>query len=203
LTDPLAPEGVTTVLAATLSHWFRIARRSGPHGRRRDLERQALGILVGELWIRGEAGEEGIHVTDAQVRAESWSAVARRYSEDDVSRRRGGLLRGLRRGTLEPRVDRAVFRARRGRLVGPVRTRFGYYVFEVVRVHPSQVVPPARERRIIRRRLVARAEKDAFVRFAREFTARWRARTVCAPAYTWDPDCSNHDGTPVDARTRK
>jgi foldase protein PrsA len=134
---------------------------------------------------------------------ESWSVVARRYSADVLSRRRGGLLRGLRRSWLEPRLARAVFRARRGRLVGPVRTSFGYYVFEVVRVHPSKLVPLARERKIIRRRLVARAEQTALNRFVGEWRARWRARTVCAPAYTWDPDCSNYDGTPVDARTRK
>jgi hypothetical protein len=84
-----------------------------------------------------------------------------------------------------------------------VRGRFGYYVFEVVRVHPPKLVPLARQRRIVRHRLVTRAQRTALKQFVRDWQARWRARTVCAPAYTWDPDCSNYDGTPVDARTRK
>jgi hypothetical protein len=129
--------------------------------------------------------------------------VARRYSIDPDTRRRGGLVRRLKRSDVPRRLARAVFGARRGRLLGPVRTPFGYHVFAVVRVHPSRLVPLARERRIIRSRLVRRAEADAFVRFGRAFTVKWRARTVCAPAFTWDPDCSNYDGTPVDARTRK
>jgi foldase protein PrsA len=100
-------------------------------------------------------------------------------------------LRGVLRAQLERPLAGAVFRAPLRRLRGPVRTRFGYYVFEVVRVHPARVMPVSRQRALIRARLIADAQQAALDAFVPAFEARWRARTTCAPAYTWVQDCGN------------
>jgi hypothetical protein len=52
-------------------------------------------------------------------------------------------------------------------------------------------VPLARRRAEIRAQLVEHAQQKALDDFVTAFTAKWKARTVCAPAYTWDTDCSN------------
>ena len=70
----------------------------------------------------------------ALERGATWKQVARRYSLDDTSKRDGGRLPAQAEGTLDKPLDRAVFRARKGRLVGPVKTQYGYYVFTVTRV---------------------------------------------------------------------
>ena len=99
------------------------------------------------------------------------------------------------------RLDRAVFRARRGRLVGPVKTQNGYYVF-TVDTDPTRVgdARPKEHRKLVRDHLRSEAEQAVagHVRDA-SFTATWKARTVCAPAFDWVKDCSNWDGTEAQA----
>jgi hypothetical protein len=69
-------------------------------------------------------------------------------------------------------------------------------VFEVVRIHPRHVMSVAEERPIIRNILIDEAKQKALDAFVSAFEAKWRSRTTCAPAYVWDKDCANWDGTP-------
>jgi foldase protein PrsA len=119
----------------------------------------------------------------------TWHSVTRRYSIDRASNRRGGSLPDQWRGTLERRLDRAVFHARVRRIVGPVRTRSGYYVVRVSRIHPAREIPLADARRQARQMLVAKAEEDALLVFVEEFDAKWRARTACATRWRSQREC--------------
>jgi PPIC-type PPIASE domain len=169
-----APAATTTVSVAQLDHWMRVALLSNR------IRQQVIAPAA--------AG-----VTDAQVDAAgaTWAVVARRYSIDAATRRHGGLQRRVLRSELERPLAKAVFRAPLHRLRGPVRTQFGYYVFEVVRVRPRSVMPVARQRALIRARLIIEAQQATLDAFVTAFEAKWRARTMCAPAYTWEPDCVN------------
>jgi foldase protein PrsA len=126
------------------------------------------------------------------LRGRSWRSVARRYSIDAASRSRGGRLPDQARGTLERRLDRAVFRAPRGRIRGPVRTRFGFWVFRVSRIEPEHFLPEAVSRRIIHRRLVTHAEQTELERFVDAYFTKWKSRTVCAEEFRASPSCANH-----------
>jgi foldase protein PrsA len=121
----------------------------------------------------------------------SWRTVGRRYSPTHMN----GTPTRAGRGSFEPALSRRIFRARPRRIVGPVRTQFGYYVFRVTRVHPERELPTARSRRIARVDLVARAQATALNRFTDEFVARWRVRTACAPRYATYPDCGSQSGS--------
>jgi foldase protein PrsA len=120
-------------------------------------------------------------------------AVARRHSRpipfDVPTGGPGGIIRGLERADLDPRTRRAIFRARRGAIVGPVRTPFGQLVFRVSRVHPPRELSPALSRRIHKQTLVAQAELEALDRFVTDFHAKWTSRTVCARAYAVIDEC--------------
>ena len=140
---------------------------------------------------------EAQQARSALERGATWKQVARRYSVDDASKRRGGRLPAQAEGTLDKRLDRAVFRARKGRLVGPVKTRYGYYVFTVTRVTPASVMPAKEHRRLVGEHLRSEAGQQALETFITAFTATWRSRTVCAPAFDWFRDCSNWDGTEI------
>lgn len=123
----------------------------------------------------------------------SWASVARTYSIDAATREQGGARRFVARGALEKRLGDAVFTAARGVLTGPVRTEFGYHVFEVMRIRPARPPSFARAEATIRRVLIARREKAARKRFVSDYERRWRARTACAlPGGLTGPDaCSN------------
>jgi foldase protein PrsA len=119
-----------------------------------------------------------------------WSAVTRRYSIDEASMQDGGRLPGQAKGTLERRLDRAVFRARTRRVVGPVRTQFGYYVFWVSRIHPAREHSRGWSRRYVRPVVLGQAQERALDRWVAEFQDRWRSRTICAPRYAKYEQCA-------------
>src|SRR5690349_3055107 len=61
---------------------------------------------------------------------QSWKSVAKKYSVDQASKNKGGALPGVAKGQQEPAFDKAIFAADKGKLVGPVKTQFGWYVFD-------------------------------------------------------------------------
>jgi foldase protein PrsA len=267
-----APATTMTISAADVHHWLRIARATsgGAAFPRRELEQQVLTLLVKVDWIDGEAAEQGIAVTDAEVRQtfdqerrQSFPRYAdylrflrqSRQTEADILLRvrnqllsdrlrdrviapaaatvtdaqvdaavqkagpeiipetrdirfisarsraearrafahhRGRLWRYASHAQLGPRLGRAVFRASPGRVIGPVREGRDRIYLKVLRIHPRHVKPLARQRAEIRAVLVSDAQQKALDAFVKAFEAKWRARTTCAPAYTWDhDDCGN------------
>ncbi len=123
-------------------------------------------------------------------RGASWKSVARRYSIDDESNRKGGRTEPLAEGAADHAYDRAVFRARKGRLVGPVRTPSGYLVLTVTRIEPERQQPLTEVKKKIKQLLEAEAQRAALDVFVQDFTARWRAKTECAEGYR-TADCRN------------
>ncbi len=126
----------------------------------------------------------------ALVAGSSWRAVAKRYSIDDTSKSAGGRLPAQYEGTLDRRLDKAVFGARKHKLIGPVKTSYGYYVFTVTRVTAAHREPLAQARKSIKRELVAEAQQKLLDTFIVAFTARWRAQTECAEGFR-TTDCHN------------
>jgi len=120
---------------------------------------------------------------------ETWSTVTRRYSIDPASRSLDGRLPHQAKGMLERRLDRAVFRARPHRLVGPVRTRYAWYVVWVSRIHPASEHSRKWSRRYVRSIVLSSAQERVLDRWVADFEDRWRSRTVCAPRYTKYEQC--------------
>lgn len=59
-----------------------------------------------------------------------FAEIARRKSSCP-SRMRGGDLGSFRQGEMVPEFDAAVFTGELNKLLGPVKTRFGYHLIEV------------------------------------------------------------------------
>jgi foldase protein PrsA len=135
----------------------------------------------------------------ALERGASWTSVARRYSIDGETRRKGGRLRDVPEGELDRPLEKAAFRADKGRLVGPVRTDYGYYVLTVTEIEPERQLELPEVRTVIRDALVEQAQQEALDAFTRDFTARWRQKTECAKDYR-TTDCRN--GPPPEAIRR-
>ncbi|MFN4263257.1 MAG: SurA N-terminal domain-containing protein [Thioalkalivibrionaceae bacterium] len=88
---------------------------------------------------------------DAQARArelrsridggEDFAEVAREYSDDEVSARRGGQLGEVARGELSDRLDTVVFSLPVGLVSQPIRVERGFAIVEVTEVTPASVQP--------------------------------------------------------------
>jgi peptidyl-prolyl cis-trans isomerase SurA len=66
--------------------------------------------------------------------------LARRFSDDSVSRDSGGSLGWFRRGTMVKPFEAAAFRLRPGDLSYPVETVFGFHIIQVQRVQPAEIL---------------------------------------------------------------
>jgi foldase protein PrsA len=114
----------------------------------------------------------------------SFESVAKRDSIDPASKASGGKLNGIVKGQEEKALDAAIFSAKKNVLSGPVKTPFGYYIFNV-----QTTVPPAKQtlkdaEASIKSQLTATQQQGALSKFVKEFKKKWTAKTECRSGYT-------------------
>jgi foldase protein PrsA len=120
----------------------------------------------------------------------SWKTVAKRFSIDQASKAQGGSLLGIAKGTQEKSFDAAIFKARKGQLAGPVKTQFGYYVFQVQRIVPASQQSLKDATPAIKQQLDAQNKQKADNKFNQDLRKKWKAKTNCADAYVMT-QCDN------------
>ncbi len=121
----------------------------------------------------------------------SWSSVAKKYSQDSVSKQNGGKFPGVTKGQFPEELDKAVFAANKGVIVGPIKTQYGYYVFEVTKSTAGKQQSLAQATQQIRSTIQQEAQQKAQENFQTEFTDKWRKKTRCAQDFKVDAVCGN------------
>jgi foldase protein PrsA len=121
---------------------------------------------------------------------QSWKSVAKQYSVDQASKAQGGLLTGVAKGQQEKALDNAIFNADKGKLVGPVKTQFGWYVLEVSKVTAAKQQSLAQSKASIQQILTSDNQRKALDKFGKDYRKRWKAETACRKGYT-TADCKN------------
>ena len=120
----------------------------------------------------------------------SWKQVAKEHSTDEASKNQGGLLAGIAQGQQEKALDEAVFEADKGKLSGPVKTQFGWYVFEVDKVTPADQQTEKEAEATIKQILASEGQQKALDAFVKEFQAQWKDATQCRDGFITQ-DCGN------------
>lgn len=90
-------------------------------------------------------------------------------------------------------LERAIRMARPNVLIGPLKQRVDYFVFEVKRVVPAASRALTQVEGSIRGRLVDEGRRRALAEFIRAWRARWITRTNCYPGYVVQK-CSQYSG---------
>jgi foldase protein PrsA len=119
-----------------------------------------------------------------------WNAVVKKYSVDTASKAQGGKLPGVTKGTQEQAFDSAIFSAQKGQLKGPIKTQFGYYVFQVSKITPASQQTLAQAGDTIRNLLKSQSQQKALSDFIKNFQKTYRDKTNCAKDYV-TTQCSN------------
>jgi foldase protein PrsA len=124
---------------------------------------------------------------------QSFASVARRVSIDTASKAQGGVLLGVIRGQQEAALDAAIFAAPPHKLSGPVKTPFGFYVFQVQKDTPASQQPLSQARLTIQQLLTSMNQQKALDTFVKKFQSKWRGRTTCRtnPTFVVATDCGN------------
>lgn len=121
----------------------------------------------------------------------SFESVAKRVSIDPTSKSNGGKLPGVVKGQEEKSLDTAVFSAKKGVLTGPVKTPFGYYIFEVQSITPGSQQTLKQAESSIKSQLTATQQQSALSKFVKDFKKKWTAKTDCRDGYVV-ADCKSY-----------
>jgi len=133
---------------------------------------------------------------DALDSGESWKDVAKKYSIDEASKAQGGKQPAQAKGTLERSLDEAVFSADKGKIVGPVKTQFGYYVFEVEKVTKASQQTLEQAKETIRQTLQSQNQQKALDSFLKSWEKKWKERTECREGFVTSV-CKGGKATPT------
>jgi len=74
--------------------------------------------------------EQANQIVKRLAGGEEFAKVARRFSSCPSSKN-GGDLGWFGRGSMVPEFENAAFEAEAGKVIGPVKTQFGYHVIKV------------------------------------------------------------------------
>ncbi len=128
--------------------------------------------------------------TDAAVAelksGKAFAAVAKKYSQDSASKDQGGKFPGVTKGQFESGLDKAVFGAKKGVLVGPIKTQFGYYVFKVTKDTPAKKQSLQEATPQIKQQLTSESQQKSYDNFQKEFNEKWKKKTKCADGFIID-----------------
>jgi foldase protein PrsA len=94
------------------------------------------------------------------------------------------------KGQQEPGFDKAIFAADKGKLTGPVKTQFGWYVFEVSKVTATKQQTLEESKASIKQILASQNQQTALKKFGDDYRNRYKKTTDCRKGYVVD-DCKN------------
>jgi len=121
----------------------------------------------------------------------SFASVAKTVSIDPTSKASGGLITGVVKGQEEAALDSAIFTAKTNVLGGPVKTPFGFYVYEVKSVTKGSQQTLAQAQSSIKQQLTSTQQSTALTKFVAGFKKKWSAKTDCRSGYVV-MDCKSY-----------
>lgn len=148
-------------------------------------ERRNLMIILTKTQAQAEKAKQEVQSS------KNFASVAKKVSIDPVSKASGGSLPGVVKGQEEKALDEAVFAAKLGVLSGPVKTPFGYYVFEVKKTLPASQQTLSQVQSTIQQQLTAQSQQKALSEFVKNFRKKWTERTECRAGYVVQ-DCKSY-----------
>ena len=113
----------------------------------------------------------------------SWNVVAKQYSTDQATKKSGGVILAVTKGSQEQALDSAVFAAKANELLGPIKTQFGYYVVEVTKISPATQQTEAQAKPAITTLLKNQQKDKVSTKFGQDFQKKWKAKTICRSGF--------------------
>ncbi len=148
-------------------------------------EKRNIKIILTKTQAQAEQAKKEIES------GKSFSSVAKSVSIDPVSKAAGGSLPGVVKGQEEKALDEAVFKAQLNVLGGPIKTPFGYYIYEVTKTIPGSQQALSKVQSTISQQIVAEKQQKSLSEFIKNFRKKWEGRTECRAEYSVK-DCKGY-----------
>ena len=133
---------------------------------------------------------------DALDSGQPWKQVVKQYSIDETTKAQGGKLPSVAKGQQDKSLEDAVFAASKGEVEGPVKTQFGWYVFEVTKISPASQQSLEQSRDTIKNLLRSQRQQKALDAFIKDFREEYKDETNCADDYRV-AECKNAPKKPA------
>jgi foldase protein PrsA len=137
-------------------------------------ERRDLRVVLTKNEAKADEAKKALQDGD------SFKEVAKKYSIDEASKAQGGKLPAITQGQQEKAFDEAIFSADKGKLVGPVKTQFGWYVFQVDKITPASQQTLEESKETIRNLLRSQGQQKALDEWIKNFREEYKDKTNCA-----------------------
>lgn len=147
--------------------------------------------------VASDSREDAAAARRALEQGVGWKDVIARYATDSGRLSLASGSMGAVPGEMPPQLDKALFAARRGKFVGPVRTSQAWYTFELVGLDQSRRQSLDQARDEITRALLERHASRSKRAFLARLRTRYRPMTVCSHDVLL-PECRN--GPPGEAQ---
>lgn len=135
-------------------------------------QRSASHILIATAGVEEAAAKKEADEVLAQVKADpkQFEKLAKEHSDDPGSAQNGGKLGFFGRGMMVPEFEQAVFNGKKGDIVGPVKTAFGYHIIRIDDVRAQQIKPLDEVRDEIQSLYVQQKAMELFAEDAETFS---------------------------------
>jgi foldase protein PrsA len=124
----------------------------------------------------------------ALASGQSFKTVAAKYSQDAATKAKGGQLTGVTKGEEEAAFSNAIFAAPAGKLEGPVKGQFGFYVFKVSSIKKATQKTLAEVSTQIKQLLTQQQQSAAQTKVDAAAKKNWFKQTKCRTTYSM-ADC--------------
>jgi foldase protein PrsA len=172
-TKPVTPQAIQQYYQSHLSQFG-------------SLETRNIRLVLTKTAAQANAAKQALQ------KGKSWAAVAKQYSIDPTTKNNGGLLIGASKGQQDASLDNPAFAAALNKLEGPVKSPFGYYVFEVTKINPATQQSLAQASQVIRQTLTGQESTNAQAAINKLMRAHWLGKTSCRTGYNATAYCSGY-----------
>jgi parvulin-like peptidyl-prolyl isomerase len=116
-----------------------------------------------------EEAKEKINSLFKKVQAgESFSELAKRFSEDDASREQGGYLGDLHPDSTIPEIGKAMVKLNEGKTSDIIKSQFGYHILKLDEIIPSSLIPFSDTKTDIMNLLLKTKTRNLFIEYISE-----------------------------------
>jgi foldase protein PrsA len=147
-------------------------------------ETRNLQIILTKTLAQANAAKKAIES------GQSWAAVAKKDSIDP-SKSKGGVLSGVTAGQQDSTLSTAAFAAPVNKLIGPVKSQFGYYLIRVTKVKTATQKTLAQSTALIKQTLQSQLTTSAQTTVDNHAKSDWLKKTSCRSIYAM-ADCNGY-----------
>jgi foldase protein PrsA len=140
-------------------------------------ERRDLLIVLTKTEAKADAAKQALDS------GQPWKQVVKQYSIDETTKAQGGKLAAVAKGQQDKALEDAVFAASKGEVQGPVKTQFGWYVFEVEKITPASQQSLEQSRDTIKNLLRSQRQQKTLDAFIKDFREEYKDETNCSDDY--------------------